>query len=363
MSPTDRIEAAFRGRLGSFALDAAFEIPARGVTALFGPSGCGKTSVLRCLAGLQRVADGVCRVGGDVWQDATTFRPTHLRPIGYVFQEPSLFAHLSVRRNLTFGAPRAPAETGNGVGFREVVELLGIAHLLDRAPERLSGGERQRVAIGRALLSQPRLLLMDEPLSALDIATKQEIMPFLERLHAALAIPVVYVSHDIAEVERLADHLILMESGRVIAAGALNELQSDPSLPLALARDAAVSLDATVESYETEDGLMRLTVKGGRFLVPSPPGRPGETRRLSIVAGDVSLTLEPAQGTTILNILPCRILRGAPRGEHEMVALLGLGPDGDGDRLLSRMTRRSWHHLDLAEGKTVYAQVKGVALR
>lgn len=213
-----RINAAFRGRLGNFTLDAELSLPATGVTAIFGPSGCGKTSVARCIAGLQRMADGFCAVDGEIWQDHQSFRPVHRRPIGYVFQEASLFPHLSVRKNLLFGSPNA---TQAQIDFDEVVDLLGLAALLDRSPHRLSGGERQRVAIGRALLSQPKLLLMDEPLAALDRTTKNEILPFLERLHERLSLPVFYISHDMAEIERVADHLVLMEQGRVISAGPL----------------------------------------------------------------------------------------------------------------------------------------------
>nr|WP_155253555.1 molybdenum ABC transporter ATP-binding protein [Bradyrhizobium japonicum] len=221
-----RINAAFRGRLGNFTLDAAFSVPAAGVTAIFGPSGCGKTTVARCIAGLQRMADGFCAVDGEAWQDRQSFRPVHRRPIGYVFQEASLFPHLSVRRNLLFGAPKA---AGAQIAFDEVVELLGLATLLDRSPYRLSGGERQRVAIGRALLSQPKLLLMDEPLAALDHATRNEILPFLERVHDRLSLPVFYISHDMTEIERFADHLVLMERGRVIDAGPLRSLRPAPA--------------------------------------------------------------------------------------------------------------------------------------
>jgi molybdate transport system ATP-binding protein len=352
------LQVNFRGRLGGFTLDAAFTVPARGVTALFGPSGCGKTTVLRCMAGLHRAEDGFCAVGGEIWQDGGLFRPTHRRPIGYVFQEASLFAHLSVRRNLLYGAGGG-ADAG---AMDEVVALLGLAGLLDRAPGHLSGGERQRVAIGRALLSRPRLLLMDEPLSALDRATKDEILPYLERLQEALALPVVYVSHDLAEVERLADHLVLMRAGRVVAAGPLAALQSDPSLPLAGGRDAAVSLDAVVELYDAGYGLATLVVAGGRFLVPAPPITVGGRRRLRIAASDVSLARQPPGPSTISNVLPARILLVRRSGDHEMTAVLGLGLDGAGDRLLARVTSRSWDQLGLAEGTEVFAQVKGVAL-
>lgn len=363
MTEPGTIEVAFRGTLGSFILDTAFTVPARGITALFGPSGCGKTTVLRCIAGLQRMADGFCAINGTVWQDRTTFRPAHRRPIGYVFQEASLFPHLSVRRNLLYATRgRVPAAGSDRIGFDEVIDLLGLAPLLDRSPRHLSGGERQRVAVGRALLSQPELLLMDEPLSALDRLTKDEILPFLERLHDSLSLPVIYVSHDMAEVERLADHLVLMQAGRATTSGPLAALQSDPALPLARARDAAVSLDARVEAYEEAYGLATCAVDGGQFLVPAPPVAPGEHRRLRVFAGDVSLAREPHRQSTIINILPARILKAAPLGEHEVVAVLGLGAEGQGVHLLSRTTRKSWDTLALAEGMSVFAQIKAVAL-
>jgi len=357
MTAPGRIEVAFRGTVGRFSLDAGFDVPAAGVTAIFGPSGCGKTTVLRCIAGLQRVADGTCAVDGAVWQNGAIFQPPYQRPIGYVFQEASLFAHLSVRGNLLYGAPK----DAKGQSFDEVITLLGLAPLLDRAPHNLSGGERQRVAIGRALLSQPRLLLMDEPLSALDRQSKDEILPFLERLHATLALPVIYVSHDMAEVERLADHLVLMAAGRVLASGRLAALQSDISLPLAQGREAAVSLEAVAESYDAADGLAKFSVDEGAFQVPSPPIAVGERRRLRILAGDVSLATSP-QRSTILNVLPARILSASESSLHEVTAVLGLGQDGNGARLLARITRRSWNLLGLSEGMPVLAQVKGVAL-
>jgi molybdate transport system ATP-binding protein len=363
MNAAKTIRVAFNGSLGRFELDAAFTAPARGITALFGPSGCGKTTVLRAIAGLQHLPEGYCAVDGDVWQDGASFRPAYRRPIGYVFQEASLFPHLSVRGNLRYGTRGASVTNEQEeIDFDEVVDLLGLTKLLARSPRNLSGGERQRVAVGRALLSRPKLLLMDEPLSALDRLTKEEILPFLERLHDRLSLPVLYVSHDITEVERLADHLVLMEAGRVVAAGPLNELQSDPSLPLATARDAAVSLDAVVEGYDGAYGLMTLAVRGGRFLIPAPPDIIGNRHRLRVFAGDVSLARVPSQSSTILNDLPARILSTTRPREHEIVVVLGLGTEGTGERLLARVTRRSWDELELAEGMLVHAQVKGVAL-
>lgn len=405
MSVAPVIRAAFKGPLGSFELDTELEVPARGVTGLFGPSGCGKTTVLRCIAGLSRVANGFFSLAGEVWQDRAVFRPPHQRPIGYVFQEPSLFAHLSVRQNLRYGMPRRSAEQhgprpGAEVGWDDVVALLGLGALLERTPRHLSGGERQRVAIGRALLSQPRLLLLDEPLSALDQRAKGEILPFLERLHRALSIPVLYVSHDMAELERFADHLVLMEAGRVIASGSLRALECDPSLPLLRARDAAVSLEAQVDGYDAAYGLLSLRVDGARFLVPSEPAALGERRRLRVAAENVSLALERPTGSSILNVLPARIVSVAGLGTHEITLVLelvpapleaetpleakadeerkaepvaqaqrgaeqrghGSPPDAPRARLISRVTRRSWEQLGLSEGQNVFAQVKSVAL-
>ena len=358
MNATIKVHLA--GQLGQFALDAAFEVPARGVTALFGPSGCGKTSVLRGVAGLLHLKNGYCSIAGDVWQDARHFRPVHQRALGYVFQESSLFAHLSVRGNLLYGAPKQAKD--HVIRFDDVVALLGLETFLDRAAATLSGGERQRVAIGRALLSQPKILLMDEPLSALDRLTKDEILPFLERLHESLAIPVLYVSHDMSEVERLADHLVLMSAGQVVASGALSDLQSDPALPLAASQEAAVSLDARVEAYDVEDGMAALAVAGGRFLVPSAPLPIGVPQRLRILAGDVSLALAEPNESTIVNVLRAKILSVQESGAHQMVAVLGLGEDGQGARLLSRVTARSWRLLGLGSGMSVFAQVKGAAL-
>jgi molybdate transport system ATP-binding protein len=358
-----RIQAAFRGQIGGFSLDASFSVPATGITAIFGPSGCGKTTVARCLAGLQYLPGSFCAIDGDIWQDETTFRKTHQRPIGYVFQEASLFSHLTVKRNLLYGAPNdARISSQDGIGFDEVIELLGLAQLLDRSPHHLSGGERQRVAICRALLSQPKLLLMDEPLSALDHPTRNEILPFLERLHARLSFPVFYISHDMPEIERLADHLILMQHGRVVGEGPLQLMQSDPSLPLAGTREAAVSLDGTVEAYDSTYGLLTLRVAGGRLLVPAPPVAVGKRQRLRIAASDVSIARAAPSTSSILNVLPARIVAKSLLGHGEVIVVLALGADGRGTQLLARITLRSWDQLRLAEAMNVFAQVKGVSL-
>jgi molybdate transport system ATP-binding protein len=358
------MEARFQGRLGSFDLNVAFTAPSRGVTALFGPSGCGKTTVLRCVAGLQRLDGGYFSLDGDLWQDGRgDFRPPHRRPVGYVFQEANLFPHLSVRANLLYGYSRVVKKGEKAaIELDEVVELLGVGHLLDRAPLRLSGGERQRVAIGRALLSQPKLLLMDEPLAALDRISKDDILPYLERLHAALKVPALYVSHDIAEVERLADYLVLLRAGGVEAAGPLTEVQADPRLSPARLPMAGVTLEATVAGPCDADGLTAMTLAGGALLMPGNFGPPGTRCRVRIAAADVSLSLEAGARSTILNRLPARILAVEPLDAAQITVVVGLGENGAGARLPARVTRRSWEALNLAPGATVFAQIKGAAL-
>lgn len=357
------IEARFRGRLGEFELDVAFTAPARGVTALFGPSGCGKTSVLRAIAGLQRFADGALSVGGAVWQGPGLFLPTHRRPIGYVFQEASLFAHLSVRRNLDYGRRRAlRGGAAEAIRFDEVVDLLGLARLLDRAPAMLSGGERQRVAMGRALLAQPRLLLMDEPLSALDRFAKGAILPYLEQLRDRLVVPILYVSHDISEVERLADRLVLMRDGGVLASGPLARLQARPDLPLSHLPEAGVTLPAEVMEHDPVYEITRLRVSGATLLAPGRFGARHARRRIRIAASDVSLVRDPPGESSILNCLPARIVEASTLGPAMMLVVVALGTGDDGARILSRITRRSWDALGLAPGQPIFAQIKGVAL-
>lgn len=359
-----RMQAHFRVAYPGFALDVGFTAPSRGVTALFGPSGCGKTTVLRCVAGLHRPDAGRFALNGDVWQDETRFLPPHRRPIGYVFQEAALFPHLSVRRNLLYGYSRAvkPGEKP-AIGFDETVALLGVDRLLDRAPAKLSGGERQRVAVGRALLSQPALLLMDEPMAALDRAGKEEILPYLERLHAALNIPALYVTHDAAEMERLADHLVLLRGGRVEAAGPTADLLVDPSLSVARLPSAGAVLEAVCDGPPDADGLTTLRLAGGvRLLLPGNFGPAGSVRRLRVAAADVSLSLDAETRSSILNRPPARILSAEPVDSAEMLVAAALGENGDGPRLPVRLTRRSWAALGLAAGDRVYLQIKGAAL-
>lgn len=243
-----------------------------------------------------------------------------------------------------------------------MVDLLSLARLLERAPANLSGGERQRVALGRALLTQPRLLLMDEPLSALDRFAKEEILPYLERLRDTIGPPTLYVSHDIAEVERLADHIVLMAEGRVTATGPLAEVQARTDLPLARMQEASVTLAAEVVAHDAGYDLTTLGVHGAQLIAPGWFGPAGSYRRLRIAGADVALVRDPPQSSSILNCVPARIVEGSPHGRGMMTVVLALGPEGRGARILARITHRPWDELTLGPGQPVFAQIKGVAL-
>ena len=352
------IRADFKLQLESFALDVSFSAPDVGVTALFGPSGSGKTTLLRCIAGLERAA-GLLHVNGEVWQDETRFVPVHKRPLGYVFQEASLFPHLSVRANLEYGLKRV-ALAERKVHLEQVTEWLGLERLIERGdPARLSGGERQRVAIGRALLTSPRLLLMDEPLSALDPGSKQDILPYLERLHRELKIPVLYVSHALDEVARLADHLVLLEHGRVIASGALQETLARLDLPTAHLDDAGAVIEAEVAQHDEKYHLSKLNFPGGSLWVGKVAQLPGSMVRARVLARDVSIATQAPQGTSISNILNARIEEIRDEGPDKVIVRMTVG---EANMLLSRITRRSRDHLGLIVGMYVCAQVKSVAL-
>ncbi len=355
------LDLAFQLDRGNFKLNVAFTAPGVGITALFGRSGCGKTTVLRCVAGLERAA-GHCRLNGDAWQDdgRGLFLKTHRRPIGYVFQEASLFMHLSVRRNLEYGLSRIPPSERR-IGFDEVVSLLGIGSHLGRDPAGLSGGERQRVSIARALLTSPRLLLMDEPLSALDHTSKQDILPYLERLHDNLRIPVLYVSHSPDEVARLADRIILLQDGHIQASGSAGEILSRLDLPLAQDADASSIVDATVLSHDEDYRLTHLAIPGGALTVTHLERAIGARARVRIQARDVSVVLDASDTSSILNILPARILEMREIANAQILVKLCIGSDKQ-TPLLARITRYSRDRLCLSLGQQVYAQVKTVAL-
>lgn len=356
------IDARFKGQRGQFILDVEFSIPNRGITALFGPSGCGKTMILRCIAGLERMEKGHLTIGKILWQDAHSFIPTHKRPIGYVFQEANLFPHLSVYANLIYGLKRS--KTGaNNTAFEEIVDLLHLSHLLKRSPEHLSGGERQRITIGRALMSGPRILLMDEPLTGLDDAGKNNIFPYLERLQDHLAVPILYVSHDINEIERLAHRMILLDNGRILAVGPIADLLFDSALPFAQKPQAAIVLDGKVIAYDETYGISTLAVKGGNLTVPGFIGTLGSSQRSRIFASDVGLCCHQAiERTSILNTPLAHIVDVKSYTPHQMTVFLNLGDNGKGAPLLSHITRKSWDTLKLTRGSVVYALIKSVAL-
>ncbi len=351
------IETRFHIERSDFLLDVDLTFPAQGVTALFGPSGCGKTTYLRAIAGLERDPNGLCRVGDELWQEGRRFLPTHRRPLGFVFQEASLFPHMSVRRNLEYGLKRV-LEEHQRLNLSEVVELLGVERLLERRSDGLSGGERQRVAIARALLTSPRLLLMDEPLASLDRASKREILPYLERLHDELAMPVLYVSHASDEVARLADHLVLLDAGRVRAAGPVAELLTRLDLAREQGNEAEAIIVARVVDHDERYHLSYLDFAGGRFSIARDALSIGHNARLRVLARDVSITLHPQTGTSILNIFPAIVDDLVDDGMAQMLVRL----DIMGTPLLSRITRKSANALALAPGKPVFAQVKSVAL-
>ncbi len=353
------IHARFRVDRGDFALDIDLELPGHGITALFGHSGSGKTTCLRAMAGLERAPGGFFSIGDDVWQDEQNgiFVPTHRRALGYVFQEASLFSHLSVSGNMAFGLKRT-ASAEQRFDLATVADLLGIGSLLDRMPDSLSGGERQRVAIARALLAAPRLLLMDEPLASLDLKRKLEILPYLERLHGELSIPVIYVSHAPDEVARLADHLVLLEDGKVVASGSLSETLARTDLPPAFADDAGVVLETTLSGHEA-DNLSQLDFADGSLHVGRRPEAPGSRLRCRIHARDVSLALERPRASSIVNILPATVTAVAATDTpgHVLVQMrVGTTP------LLARITERSQRELEIVPGQPVWAQIKGVAL-
>lgn len=301
------IQARFKVEHAGFTLDVELNLPGRGVSALFGHSGSGKTSCLRCFAGLDQPSEGYLQVNGELWQDSAqgVFVPAHKRSVGYVFQDANLFAHLSVRRNLEYGLKRIPTAQRR-IAVEQAVELLGIGHLLERLPGNLSGGEQQRVGIARALLTSPRLLLLDEPLASLDLKRKQEVLPYLERLHEELEIPIIYVSHSPDEVARLADHLVLLEDGRVSASGPLKETLLRADLPFVFEDDAEAVIEGRVAHYHPDYRLLSIQLDGSEALLQLTHGPlpQGKRVRVKVKARDVSLSLEKARNTSLLNLIP-----------------------------------------------------------
>ncbi|NEJ69966.1 molybdenum ABC transporter ATP-binding protein [Rhizobium phaseoli] len=344
-------------KLGGFLLDAAFTSE-RGVTALFGRSGSGKTSLIRIIAGLARPDEGRVVLDGKPLTEIASgiFVPKHRRRFGYVFQEARLFPHLSVRANLSYGR-WFTAKTARGESFDRVVDLLGIEPLLERSPAKLSGGEKQRVAIGRALLSAPRLLLMDEPLAALDDARKAEILPYLERLRDETEIPIVYVSHSISEVARLANQVVVLSDGKVETTGPAIDILSRPSA-MADRKEAGALLEGTVESFDPRHRLSTVALKSGQLHIPGAALTPGRPVRIRIPSRDVMLATARPEGFSALNILEGRIAAISSDDDGTVEIRLDCG----GDIVLSRITTLSCERLDLQPGRVVFAVIKTVAL-
>lgn len=353
------LEVALTHAQGDFTLDARFDAPG-GVTALFGRSGSGKTTLVNLIAGLARAQAGRIVLDGQVLfdGDAGICVPPHRRRLGYVFQDARLFPHLCVRANLLYGARFAPpGATGPELG--DVAALLGIEALLDRMPQGLSGGEKSRVAIGRALLSRPRMLLMDEPLAALDMARRAEILGYLERLRDRLDLPILYVSHALSEIARLAQTMVLLDAGRVHAAGPVEAMLADPALaPVIGPRETGALIHARVEAHD-DDGLTRLAALGVSLWLPRVDGTaPGQAVRLRIMASDLILALSPPTGLSALNVVPARVTALRPgEGPGVLVQL-----EAGGERLLARVTQRSAEALNLRPGLNLHAILKAVSV-
>jgi molybdate transport system ATP-binding protein len=354
------LEVTVRKRLGDFSLDMGFSCNSAGITAVFGRSGAGKTTLVNLLAGLLCPDAGRIAVGGRVLFDSASGvdLPPERRRLGYVFQEGRLFPHLSVRGNLGYGLKRTPPAERK-IGLEQIVALLGLESLLARRPHDLSGGEKQRVALGRALLANPQLLLMDEPLAALDQQRKEEVLPFIERLRDDLAVPIVYVSHAMAEVVRLADTLVLVSDGRTVAVGPLDELTSRLDLrPLTGRYEAGAVIQTRVVRHDETFALSELAFAGGRLRVPRLDLEPGAELRIRIRARDVALALEPPKEISILNVLPGEVRDIGAEPGAQVDVLLDVG----GTALWSRITARSRHDLGLTAGSRIYALIKAVAI-
>ena len=361
----DELELRLKLPRADFVLEVDLRLPLQGITVLFGPSGSGKTSVLRALAGLERAREARVRMAAQVWQDEATgvWVPTHRRALGYVFQEPSLLSHLNVMGNLQYGlrrsVPSGMAASQAQARLHDAIELLGIGHLLQRSNDSLSGGERQRVAIARALATQPQLLLLDEPLAALDPARRQEILPWLQRVRQQWQIPMLMVTHAIEDVVRLADHLVLLDRGRVQACGPLLDVMALRQGVLAQGEEPAALLQARVVERSAPWHLARVAFEGGELWLRDVGLEPGHTLRLRVPAKDVSLATEQPQGSSVQNILPV-VVQALQDDEHpsQMLVVLRCGPT----QLVSRVTRRACSELALEPGRQVWALVKAAAI-
>lgn len=352
------IRGQFFLQRGRFTLDVNLDLPSRGVTALFGQSGCGKTTLLRCIAGLEIDPNGQLLINNDVWQKGKQCRPVHLRELGYVFQEASLFPHLNVRKNLEYGYRRIPAKARQ-IELKDVIRMLGLQDLLLKFPEELSGGQRQRVALGRALLTSPKLLLMDEPLAALDQQSKADIIPYLKAVFKSLSIPVIYVSHAIEEVAQLAQHMVLLADGKVIASGDIHSMLTRDDLPIAHAENAAAIIDAQVLKFDPAYSMLAVSFEGFELLVPFREPPLAKQVRIRVAARDVIISKDQQLPASTLNSFPARVERlSADAHPAHMLVQVRIGETC----LLSRITRILADRLALAPGDPVQVQFKAVAL-
>lgn len=354
---TAGMQARFRVERPGFALDVDLALPGRGVIALFGPSGSGKTTLLRCIAGLERPRSGRFSFREETWQSDALWLPPHRRPIGYVFQDSCLFPHQTVLGNLRYGMKRGASK--EPINLEKVIHLLGIGDLLERKPGSLSGGERQRVGFARALAVGPRLLLLDEPLAALDLNRKREILPYLERMRDELDIPMIYVSHSHEEVARLADHLVILEAGKTVAAGSLAEVMTRVDSPHRMGEEPGVVLEAVVAAVDAEWNLARVEFDGGSLWVRDAGLPVGRKARIRILARDVSLASVRPGASSIQNALE-GTLDAVGQDAHPALALARLRVGRSA--LLSRLTRRSAADLGVAVGGKFWAQIKSAAL-
>ena len=343
-----------------FSLQLDVQLPDQGITVILGASGAGKTSLLRCVAGLDRADQARIEMGGVLWQDDQqgVFVPTWQRALGYVFQEASLLPHLTVKQNLTYGLKRIGSRTPMH-SLAQAIELLGIGHLLERPPAGLSGGERQRVALARALASQPRILLLDEPMASLDAARRQEILPWLEKMRDELHLPMLYVTHAANEAARLGAHMLVLEHGQVQAQGTVSEVFANIHQPLGAGEDMGALLQGTLVERHADWHLCRIAFDGGELWLRDSGLAVGQSVRMRVLARDVSIATVAPQHTSIQNLLSA-VIEAVADDDHpsQVLVRLRVGPSA----VLSRITQRAWAQLRLQVGQQVFLQVKTVAL-
>ena len=344
-----------------FDLDATLELPGRGITVIFGPSGCGKTTLLRCLAGLEKNAQGTIKVNSQLWQSHEAMSPTHKRSLGMVFQEASLLPHLTAQGNLDYAIKRSITKPSMAE-FDKVINIMGIASILPKHPAHLSGGERQRVAIARALLTKPELLLMDEPLASLDEARKNEILPYLEKIKTEFSLPIIYVTHSVEEMARLADYLVVIQGGRVIKQGGALALFSELNLPFQMGDQAGVVIESSVTASDPVWGLDQVAMGDSYIHVPHSDCDIGQSVRLRILAKDVSITLSEHKDSSILNRLPARVIDVATDKMTNGAFMRLIRLDVSGYPIIARITARSAEQLDLKPGCKVWVQIKSAAI-